>query len=166
MVSRTKRQPSGCCSAAVCVRVRSTYSGQAFKKTLPRSNTRAVNFGRFGLYCDAPHISKCARALTFVRNFDHIWELFDSTLNKVNSRVSTFGTFSWLSKSVNSFTFKLLERFFSHLDVSKSSRLTQSSGIKPPSVSCDFSFSCVSHQQTICHTCRTRSTSPTHVLTS
>ena len=28
------------------------------------------------------------------------------------------------------------------------SRLTQSAGIKPPSVSCDFSLSCVSHQQT------------------
>ena len=44
------------------------------------------------------------------------------------------GTSLWMSKSVNSFTFKLWERFFSHLRRFQISRPTQSAGIKPPSV--------------------------------
>ena len=35
---------------------RATYIGHAFTNTPPRSNTRAVDFGRFGLHCVAPYI--------------------------------------------------------------------------------------------------------------
>ena len=60
MVSGTKRQPSGSCSAAATAEtaacVRAINIGHAFTNTPPRSNVRDVDFDRFGLYCDAPHI--------------------------------------------------------------------------------------------------------------
>ena len=36
--------------------------GHAFTSTPPRSTVRDVDFDRFGLYCDAPHIFNCNRA--------------------------------------------------------------------------------------------------------